>query len=277
MYCKNCGKIIDADSVFCSFCGTKQSELNKTILSDSKESIPLEAKTVNVNLTLGLPSFKKEREGKVKIEKYDLGYKKESEATFVGILVLIGSIGFIVVSQNQNNAHVDAATAQVLGLIGVVTRICLIIWCVKIAQRQNRNTFGWGFFSFFLPSIALIIIGQTKKFKDQEIDEHANNSSSKLLSIKIDETNNPNNFPIVNLPLPPSDLISPLGNNSFTLKRFIAEYERYGKEYGKLLPMYSAIELNKRGEILDKELLGLLNKYASTFGYFSFDHMLNVS
>ena len=37
MYCKVCGGKIDDDSLFCSFCGTKQSITNKPIFANDED------------------------------------------------------------------------------------------------------------------------------------------------------------------------------------------------------------------------------------------------
>lgn len=104
--------------------------------------------------------------------KYDLSYKKEGSATFFGVLLLIGVIilqaagGFDFGTDQFFSALFFSITLLVLYIIAIVT-------VVKIASRQNRNTTGWGIFAFFLPSIALIIIGQLRKLR---------------LTIKIDES-----------------------------------------------------------------------------------------
>lgn len=45
MFCKSCGKQIDDDSVFCSFCGTKQPEIPKTIIKPP-ENLPIQPQIV---------------------------------------------------------------------------------------------------------------------------------------------------------------------------------------------------------------------------------------
>ena len=91
---------------------------------------------------------------------YDFDYEKEREATYVGILFLIGSIALSFVNFRENE---DALIAGLFILF--IFRIIFTCWVVKIASRQNRNTTGWGFFAFFSPSIALIIIGLLNKLK----------------------------------------------------------------------------------------------------------------
>ncbi len=45
-----------------------------------------------------------------------------------------------------------------LGILIVILRIVGISVCVKAAKARNRNTFGWGFFGFMSPIIAMIWI-----------------------------------------------------------------------------------------------------------------------
>lgn len=172
MFCKSCGNQIDNDSIFCSFCGAKQSEINKPETNTSSNpSIP-EAKTVNVNLSFGRTTAHKETVEKIKIEKYDLAYEKETDAAGVGILLLFVSFGFLLLGGVKDPAFYSAIVA--LGFIG---RIVLTVWCINIAKRQNRDALGWGFFAFFLPSIALIIIGQLRKLKSDSQSENSKEDS----------------------------------------------------------------------------------------------------
>jgi len=91
--------------------------------------------------------------------KYDLTYIKEDGATFFGVLLLVvpialkssGAIKFET-EESYNQAR------MFLGIGSVVIRTAVTAWVVNIAFRQNRNSTGWGWFAFFLPSIALIII-----------------------------------------------------------------------------------------------------------------------
>ena len=97
---------------------------------------------------------------------FDLTYDKETEATFFGILLLIvpliiklsGTLTFDT-EESYNQAKVF------LSIASLVIRIGVTVWVVDIASRQNRNSTGWGWFAFFLPSIALIVIGQLKKLR----------------------------------------------------------------------------------------------------------------
>jgi len=98
--------------------------------------------------------------------KFDLTYDKETEATFIGVLLLVvpliiklsGTVTFDT-EESYNQAKVF------LSIASLVIRIAVTVWVVNIASRQNRNSTGWGWFAFFLPSIALIVIGQLKKLR----------------------------------------------------------------------------------------------------------------
>jgi hypothetical protein len=167
MYCKSCGNNIDNDSLFCSFCGTRQSDINKPVNVANELSGLSDSKTVNVNLTFGRPinTQQTQSESKKNIEpKYDSTYEKENDASFVGVIILISSL-LLVFFQPFKSDNIDSYNQfRAFSSIGAfVLRIIVTIWVVNIAKRQNRETFSWGIFAFFLPSISLIVIGQLKK------------------------------------------------------------------------------------------------------------------
>jgi hypothetical protein len=164
MFCKTCGKQIDDDSIFCSFCGTKQSNINKPLTDLTEQSEP---KTVNVNLSLGRQSASKSipEATEIKQPKFDPTYTKETDATFLGVVLLLIPLGFAVFGPIKFDSYDSYNQFKVFASLGaLVLRIFVTVWVVAIAKRQNRETFGWGAFAFFLPSIALIVIGQQKKY-----------------------------------------------------------------------------------------------------------------
>jgi purine-cytosine permease-like protein len=68
---------------------------------------------------------------------------------------------------------------------------------VNIAKKQNRNTFYWGVFAFFLPYLAMIIIGLLKKLNrptssiKPESSEELKNNDVSVKRIKTVETKMP--------------------------------------------------------------------------------------
>lgn len=158
MFCKSCGKQIDDDSVFCSHCGTKQSA-NVNEVNATTEKVVANPQTVNVNLSFGSIKPKKVQTEKIENEKYDLTYEREIETVFAGIGSLVLSIGL---------ANFISENPQWLWLM-LFFRIFATVWAIKIAKRQNRDTISWGIFTFLLPSIALIIIGFSRKLKNKFI------------------------------------------------------------------------------------------------------------
>jgi hypothetical protein len=173
MFCKTCGNQIDNDSIFCSFCGTKQGE----------------PKTVNVNLSFGRQNTSKpiQETKEFKQPKYDPTYTKESDATFLGVILLLISLGFAIFGPIKFDSYDSYNQFRVFESLGaLVLRVFVTIWVVAIAKRQNRETFGWGALAFFLPSIALIIIGQQRKlFAKFEInDSLSNEENSQILCDK---------------------------------------------------------------------------------------------
>ena len=260
MFCKKCGQTIDDDSIYCSYCGTKQS----SVLTNDNVSPIIDSKTVNVNLSFGRPSAPNEQIEKVKIEKFDSTYSKETEASIVGIISLILSF-VILISAGFNNPEL----ARVISIAGLLLRIFYTIWCVNIAKRQNRDASTWGLFAFFLPSLALIIVGQLRKLKN-------NNSNTSVRTNDNHLKFNPNKFTItLDNTNPPKKIYEALKNDSFTLKHFIKEPNNYITAYGEQLPFFSALELNRRNDLLEDELINCLNNYSKTLGYKSFFEMLN--
>lgn len=106
--------------------------------------------------------------------KYDLTYEKETDATLVGIVIIITSILLMIFKPFQFDNIGDYNQFQVISSISsLVLRIFTTVWVVNIATRQNRNSTGWGWFAFFFPSITLVIIGLLKKLRLKiELDDN---------------------------------------------------------------------------------------------------------
>jgi len=147
MYCKHCGNQIDDDSKFCSFCQTKQSV-------QFRPSGEQQFSTAHTPPIATIPPSKK-------ISKYDESYKKETEASIVGVVLLL--ISFVFALFGQNTIKPTPENKTIISIVLLVFRIIVTSTVVNIAKRQNRDTSGWGVLAFFLPSIALIVIGLQKK------------------------------------------------------------------------------------------------------------------
>jgi hypothetical protein len=171
MFCKECGKEIDNDSKFCSYCGTRQfpkqvSEDQSSLVSKQEHN----TQNINVSLSFKKPSYKKNFEEikkeeikntSYKVDKYDFTYKREINATITGIIILFVLSIILLISRLSEDPFFFALYYVFLTIWWIIS----IIWVVKIAKRQNRNTTGWGFFAFFLPFFGIIIIGLLKKLK----------------------------------------------------------------------------------------------------------------
>lgn len=189
MYCKICGNQIDSDSVFCSFCGTKQSEINKPTSNNSDRFEFTETKPLNVNLSFGRANqLKSGLEQKThKQPKYDSAYESDSGIILLGVSILLISLGIAFYANFQFNDAESLNQFRSFTYVGsLILRIIAVFIAVNTANRQNRETFGWGIFAFFLPSIALITIGLQKKiFLKVEVDESkSNEENSQLLCEK---------------------------------------------------------------------------------------------
>lgn len=192
MFCKSCGRQIDNDSSFCSFCGTKQStDLKPQAQADTNQYINTTQKVysneTNFNNTPNI----------VRQPKYDPTYKKEDDAMTVGIILLVIALIFVIVGPIKFEERESYGQFRaVIAIVSLILRIGVTIWVVNIAKRQNRETFGWGLFAFLLPSIALIIIATRKKlFANIQIVEGLDNKqNSKILSNKAQEFYDENKY-----------------------------------------------------------------------------------
>jgi hypothetical protein len=186
MFCKSCGIKIDDDSKFCSYCGTKQSKTNKQTALNIEGLVQEEAKTVNLNLLFGRQTNSKsnqETNKTYKEPKYDPTYLKETDATFIGSIILVSSLLlFIFKPFKFDDINSYNQFKAITSIVALILRIFITVWVVNISKRQNRETSGWGIFAFSLPSIALIIIGQQKKiFAKFEIDNLLSNEENSLI------------------------------------------------------------------------------------------------
>lgn len=192
MFCKSCGRQIDDDSTFCSFCGTKQSiDLKPQVQADTNQSINTTQKVYSNETNFSnSPNI-------VRQPKYDPTYKKEDDAMTVGIILLVIALIFAIVGpikfeDRESYGQFRAVTA----IVSLILRIFITVWVVNIAKRQNRETFGWGLFAFLLPSIALIVIATRKKlFANIQIVEGLDSEqNSKVLSDKAQEFYNESKY-----------------------------------------------------------------------------------
>lgn len=192
MFCKSCGRQIDNDSTFCSFCGTKQStDLKPQVQVEANQPIKatqrIYSNETNFNNSPNI----------VRQPKYDPTYKKEDDAMTAGIILLVIALIFAIVGpikfeDRESYGQFRAVTA----IASLILRILITVWVVNIAKRQNRETSGWGLFAFLLPSIALIVIATRKKlFANIQIVEGLDTEqNSKILSDKAQEFYNENKY-----------------------------------------------------------------------------------
>jgi tetratricopeptide (TPR) repeat protein len=145
----------------------KLDELKDFLIS---EPPPLPKKEISKNTKQNTTNDQKKSTHKIKI---DSDYQKESEATIVGVLLLLIPLVInltSVLSFENVNSYRDAK--MWISISSLIVRLISTNWAVKIIKRQNRNTTIWGLFTFFFPSFSLIIIGQLQKLKLKiEIDD----------------------------------------------------------------------------------------------------------
>jgi hypothetical protein len=136
-------------------------ELNDIIIATPP---PLPIKDINVDFN-PIPISKNTIYEQYKPrQKYDTRYSKESDATALGLLFfIIPFLFFISGGKNFIDQEYFTIFKVISYVVSILIRIIATIWVIAIARRQNRNITLWGIFTFILPSISLIIIGQCKK------------------------------------------------------------------------------------------------------------------
>lgn len=173
MFCKKCGKVVDNDSVFCTYCGAKQKNLEEkkydfVTISEQAGEKPIE-------------------KYEIKKVKYDLNYKSNEDDRFLGIVLLTITLLFAIFEPIIINKHEEFLQATLLiNFISFIIRILITAKVIRIAKLQNRVSSSWGFFAFFMPSIALIVQSYQKKvFAHIDIDDNlSNQENSNLLTSK---------------------------------------------------------------------------------------------
>lgn len=127
------------------------------------------------NFSRSNESFKpKEKQEHRNFTDYDLNYKKEIGVTIVGVVFLvtplvIALLGGFYAESEEEYIRIRITSA----IVALLIRIIVCIWVQQIAIRQNRNSTSWSLLAFFFPSIALIILGLSKKLSLKiEVDEY---------------------------------------------------------------------------------------------------------
>ncbi len=157
MFCKHCGKEVDNDSLFCSYCGLK--------LAKGVDGIDRQRRILLAN----------QKEHPVVEDIYDETYEKETTATIAGVVFILITlilysfpIDKYITPTHENNMYDENSFTEYkffFASISIFFRVIITIWVTNIATRQNRSRIFWGICAFVFPSISLIIIGLMKKIK----------------------------------------------------------------------------------------------------------------
>lgn len=92
---------------------------------------------------------------------------KKGLAFFFGLLIIVFSVIFrsnpiLITNPNQ---------VVVMFIVNIAIRILAVVFCANIAEELNRSSFGWGFFAFFFPQLALMVIAFVRiKRKEEKIE-----------------------------------------------------------------------------------------------------------
>jgi len=96
----------------------------------------------------------------VKKDIYDPDYKKEIWVTDMVIfyIIVVGLITYF-------NYPFSESYLKIVSVYTILIRILAVVIIKNLANRQNRDVLRWGVFCFFMPQLALFIIGLQKKLK----------------------------------------------------------------------------------------------------------------
>lgn len=164
MYCKHCGKQIDKDSKFCTFCGSVINFIPAYNEQTAINTSNINPQSVNINLSFGKNNEQQqEKQGDKNILseiKYDPYFIQDESLFVIGVLSLLAFIViniFFAFSKNQYQEFFIPAN-----LVIFIWRVLAIFWSTIITKSLNRNP-NWGWLAFFFPGITLIILGKKKK------------------------------------------------------------------------------------------------------------------
>ena len=120
--------------------------------------------------------------------KYDLTYEKDTDALGIGIVLILVSIGLSTIVTESSFDHYEsyAKYRMIASVTAFIFRFLIFPWVMSIAKRQNRNATPWGWFGFFFPAIALIVISQQKKLR-LNFQTDSNLSIAEQINILMDK------------------------------------------------------------------------------------------
>lgn len=137
-------------------------DLNGILVSEPPPLPKREPIISSPNISVSKPTILEQES----INKFDLTYTKETEATIAGVVFFIFPLIMQFTGALKFDNQEDYNQAKIwFTILALGLRIGVTIWVVNIAIRQNRNSTGWGLFAFFLPAIALISIGLSRKLR----------------------------------------------------------------------------------------------------------------
>ncbi|MCF8294000.1 MAG: GYF domain-containing protein [Chitinophagaceae bacterium] len=89
------------------------------------------------------------------------GYKKQSEATIVGVFMFFLPIAVYVITYTafHESSNYNSDLSAIMLFFSILSRVGGSLWVYYISMNQNRNHVSWAILGFFLPSVSLIIIG----------------------------------------------------------------------------------------------------------------------
>ena len=270
-FCKYCGKQIDSDSIYCSFCGKEQSTITKDKDSNDNTADQKKKESIDVNVKFATPKISKPDLTallkKKSASKYDESYKRDYSPTIVGII-----LGVLTLVANIFGIE-DPQLLTIIIISLIIFRIFIAVWCYNLARGLNRENRGWGAFGFFLPVVALIIIGFKKKLRDKPKPQVLNKNDISVKNQYVSVNNLPTN--ICEISINESYRITiQEGSNEF-LNESITDFIKTIHTYDNEFPLICAIELDKRKVKFASELSSTLELYSRLLGFYSFIGLIN--
>jgi tetratricopeptide (TPR) repeat protein len=153
MFCKYCGKEIDNDSAYCSYCGTLQS---KILINDS----PNEFDPKTNDRQIRDSSFEQKPIDPLFLE-HDLTFKTAKNYRLLGIfiLIIVSIINIVLIS----GPGIDKESIYLFNSIMLIFKLIIALKITTLAGKLKRNQAIWGLSTLFFAGIALILFGSVKK------------------------------------------------------------------------------------------------------------------
>jgi hypothetical protein len=205
MFCKSCGKQIDDDSSFCSFCGTKQSEIQKAIIKVS-ENLPAKPQIVEskpeIKENISTPPQETDlfSDIKIKSESNRLTFQKIIGSSFcmLGFLLLSSYFSFLLLN-NYPIRIPNIYSYRFYGIIFITPALGIHFWAVcgtilllgsfflkKKEPIAFKKTFAFVVDGIFLLIVIFLVQTAINGEESFKIDDYIGGNSPRNLDLFLE-------------------------------------------------------------------------------------------